>query len=280
MKKIVSIIFSSVLLTLIHLNIYAQNGTPVTSLSPASFTAEDQVTLTADLSGTAMAGASDIYLWIWCYHDADGQAADANATTALNDGGTWASLANPDGVKMTKVNGDVWSFTFTGTTLFGLTPGTMFSFNYLARNIDGSKQTDNALTKGSGFKFDALIFTPTMLRVFPAKIDTNDVVSVNFDQSLATAVNDQRMTPASATITAYDDQNNQIGNPITVTARKTGATIWTATFIPSANFATQQNGHNLAGFKYQFNGTVLDISGSPTTVSTGQADLVPFTPMK
>ena len=50
------------------------------------------------------------------------------------------------------------------------------------------------------YKFVPLVFTPTELRVFPAQVDTSDVVSLNFDQSLATSTNEQRMTPDSVTV--------------------------------------------------------------------------------
>ena len=39
----------------------AQNPT----FSPSTFTAEDQVTLTYDVTGTGMAGATEAYIWLW-----------------------------------------------------------------------------------------------------------------------------------------------------------------------------------------------------------------------
>jgi hypothetical protein len=284
MKKIACVVLFGLLLLAIVPQIYAQ-AAPATTLSPASFTAQDQVTITADVTGTPMAGITPAIIWIWCYPTVGAQDSDANAITApvVDAGGSWAGVtSNPGPAMMTHVSGNIWTFTFTGTTLFGLTPGGMYSFDYLVRSADGNTQTGNALIKGSGYKFVPLVFTPTELRVFPAAVDTSDVVALNFDQSLATALNDQRMTPDSVRITAYDDESTpvQIGNPLTIPAVNTSGTIWTAVFIPSANFAPVSNGHKLASFTYHFSGTLLDINGDPTTVSTVESASFNFTPMK
>ncbi|MBK7557062.1 MAG: hypothetical protein IPI54_01535 [Chitinophagaceae bacterium] len=106
----------------------------------------------------------------------------------------------------------------------------------------------------------------------------DDVVSVNFDQRYAVSVNDQRMTPATFTITMYDDLNNAVGAAVTLPLRKTDVTIWSGSFIPNVSF-TPAAGRKLMKFTYRFNGTMLDINGLPTTVSSADTE-VTFTSMK
>ena len=44
------------------------------SFSPSAFTAEDEVTLTIDVTGTGVAGLTDVYLWIFSNPDLGGGA--------------------------------------------------------------------------------------------------------------------------------------------------------------------------------------------------------------
>lgn len=245
-------------------NLRAQTPT----FSPTSFTAQDQVTLTIDISNTPIAGIDQAYIWIWANPGGVGP-----GPNGLVDG-DWTNSS--EDAKMTLVSPNVWSYTFTGTTLFGLAPADLHDFGFLVKAKDGSggKQTQDF----KPFKFDPLVFTPTMLRIFPAKVDTSDVVTLNFDQSLAVTTNEQRMSPVSATITMFDEAGTQVGSPLTINVANTGGTIWSGSFIPSESF-TASAGHSLKKFQYVFNGTILDPSGLPTTVSSSST-AVDFTPMK
>ena len=234
----------------------AQNPT----FSPATFTAEDQVTLTFDVSGTGMAGATEAYIWLW------GNAGDS----PLNS--SWSN--SPDAAKMTAAGTNKWKFTFTATLLYGLPPAAFTNFRFLVKKKDGSAQSPDQ----GPFNFDPLVFTPTMLRVFPAKVGADDVVTVNFDKTYGVATNEQRMTPTTATITMIDDAGNTVGNPLSVNVRKTGETIWSASFIPSVSF-TPPTGKKLFKFRYKFNGTILDTAGVPSTVSSTETE-VTFTTMQ
>ncbi|MFT3826493.1 MAG: hypothetical protein QM731_21410 [Chitinophagaceae bacterium] len=262
MKILATIIVSLALCIGVH----AQNPT----LSPSTFTAEDSVTITVDVTGTTMAGQTEAYIWIFAFKTAD----PSGAATDGSVNGTWTN-SNPSG-KMTSLGGNKWRFGFTsGTVLFGLTPADLtHGFGFLVKAKDGSKQTANYQV----FFFDPLVFTPSMLRIFPAKVDKDDVITVNFDKSLGGTVDEQRMTPVSATITMFDETGAQVGNPLTVTAKKTNATIWAASFIPSMSF-TPTTGHTLNKFRYKFNGTVLNTSGAPVSVSSSESEIV-FTTLK
>ena len=234
-------------------------GAQVT-ISPSSYTAEDQITVTVDVTGTNMAGAAEAYLWMW------GNAGDSPLNTA------WTN--SPAAAKMTAAGTNKWSYTFTATLLWGLPPVSLTRFNFLVKKKDGSAQTPDY----GPFNFDPLVFIPTMLRVFPAKVDKNDVVSVNFDRSLGVTTNEQRMTPTTATITMFDETNAQVGSPLTINVRVLANNIWIATFIPTASF-TPATGHVLKKFTYKFNGTVLNPSGAPVVVSSSEAEVI-FTTMK
>ncbi|HEX7845871.1 MAG TPA: hypothetical protein VF476_08745 [Chitinophagaceae bacterium] len=228
----------------------AQNPT----FSPSSFTAQDQVTFTIDVTGTPMAGATEAYLWMW------GNAGDSPLNTA------WTN--SPAAAQMTAAGTNKWRFTFTATLLWGRPPGDLTRFNFLVKKKDGSAQTSDF----GPYFFDPLVFIPTMLRIFPAKVDKSDVVSVNFDRTLGATANEQRMTPTTATITMYDNTDAQVGSPLNINVRVLMDNIWTASFIPSASF-TPSAGRTLKKFKYKFNGTVLNDVGVPTNVSSSEAEV-------
>ncbi|MBL0272706.1 MAG: hypothetical protein IPQ06_06435 [Chitinophagaceae bacterium] len=257
MKKLLFSIF----LISAGLTVNAQNPT----FSPSTFTAEDQVTLTVDLTGTGMAGAAQAYIWIFSNPDLPGGA----------DGITNGSWGNSSAAaEMTNVGTNKWSFTFTGTTMFGQSPAQLKSFGFLAKKKDGSSQSPDY----KPFFFDPLVFVPTMLRIFPAKVGSDDVVTMNFDRAYGVSVNEQRMTPVTATVTMFDETGAQVGSPLNVTVRSTASTIWSASYIPSISF-TPGAGHKLAKFKYKFNGTLLDPSGATITVSSSETEII-FTTMQ
>ncbi len=229
------------------------------SFVPSSFTAEDQVTLTIDVTGTGMAGAAEAYIWIF---------SNPNGTGGVNGtvNGDWSNSSNA--AKMTAAGTNKWSFTFVGTTLFGQAPAQLKSFGFLVKKKDGSAQTPDY----KPFNFDPLVFTPSMLRVFPSKVGADDVVTINFDRNYGVSVDEKRMSPTTATITMYDETGAQVGTPLTIPVRSFESTIWAATFIPGSSF-TPATGRKLFKFKYRFNGTVLDANGAATPVSSSETEI-------
>ncbi|MBN8784476.1 MAG: hypothetical protein ABS85_13365 [Sphingobacteriales bacterium SCN 48-20] len=265
-KLIILLAFSCLTIGALH----AQNPT----FSPSTYTAEDQVTLTVDVTGTPMAGEAEAYIWIFSNTSIDRSNAALSAQYPAADGSTNTNWTNsPPEAKMTAAGTNKWSFTFIGTQIFGQSPAQLKDFGFLVKTKTGTKQT-------SDYKpnfFDPLVFTPTMLRVFPAKVSTSDIVTINFDRSLGGTVNEQRMTPVSATVTAYDETNAQIGTAVTLQVRVFATNTWAATFIPTRHF-TPGAGHQLTKFRYKFNGTVLDVSGNTVNVSSAEQE-VTFTRM-
>lgn len=230
------------------------------TISPSSYTAEDQITVTVDVTGTAMAGATEAYIWLW------GNAGDSPLNTS------WTN--SPAAAQMTAAGTNKWRFTFTPTLLWGLPPVSLTRFNFLVKKKDGSAQTSDF----GPYFYDPLVFIPTKMRVFPAKVDRSDVVTVNYDRSLGSTPDEQRMTPTSVTITMYDNTGAQVGTPLNLNVRVFAENIWAATFIPTANF-TAPTGRTLTRFRYKFNGTVLNDVGAPVTVSSSEAE-VTFTAMQ
>lgn len=258
MKKIVS------LLLFVFVACLSSNGQ--VSFSPSTFTAEDQVTLTVDVSGTPLAGQSEAYIWIWANPGGVGPAPNGSVNGDWGNSGAAA--------KMTPAGTNKWSFTFTGTSLFGLTAGELHDFGFLVKAKNGSSQTQDF----KPFKFDPLIFTPSMLRVFPSKVGSDDVVTLYFEQTMGTSTDEQRMTPVSVSISMFDETGTAVGNVLTVPASKKADHIWGASFIPSGSF-TPAAGHKLKRFAYHFNGTVLTPTGGTQTVSSSDAS-VDFIEMK
>ncbi|MCH5715266.1 DUF5004 domain-containing protein [Niabella hibiscisoli] len=197
------------------------------TISPSSFTAEDEITVTVDVSnpdiGKTLIGATEAYLWIFSNPDIGGG----------KDGitnGAWSSSS--DGAKVTSLGNNKWQFKFIATAMFGQSPGELKTFGFLLKSKDGSKQTGDF----KPFTFDPLVFVPTMLRIFPAKADVDDVITLNFDRTYAVTVDEQRMTPVSATVTIFDDAGNQVGQPLTINAKKVNETTWSAAMIPTRSF--------------------------------------------
>lgn len=244
MKKI---LFTCLIMGLTFL-IKAQNP----SFSPAIFTAEDEVTLTVDVTGTDMAGSAEAYIWMW------GSAGDSPLNTAWDN--------SPEAAKMTNAGGNKWSFTFTATLLWGRPPADLTVFNFLVKKKNGSAKTGDYVN----FKFDPLIFVPTMLRVFPSKASSGDIITINFDRTLGGTVDEQRMTPQTATITAFNENDAMVGSAITIPVRLLQTNIWAVTFNPNTRF-TPGAGHSLKKFTYKFNGTVLGPTGAPVNVSSSEA---------
>ncbi len=236
------------------------------TFSPPVFTAEDEVTLTVDVTGTAMAGQTEAYIWSFSNTQGVGPARDGTTN------GSWTN-SNASG-KMTAAGTNKWSFKFVGTALFGLTPAELKDFGFLAKSKDGSKQTQDY----KPFNFDPLVFTPSKLRIFPTKVDVDDVISLNYDRSLGATVDEQRMTPVTAAIVMYDEANTQVGSPLTVNVSKTGDAIWTGSFVGTKSFVPT-SGHKLAKFKYKFNGTVKDVNGANVSVSTSESEVI-YTTLK
>lgn len=229
------------------------SGQGKVTFSPAAFTAEDEVTITLDITGTAMEGANDVYIWAFS-NDGVGGGKDASTN------GQWA--ASSEDAKMTKTGANIFTFTFTGTTLFGQSPAELINFGFLGKSKDGSKQTPDF----KPYKFDPLVFTPAQFRLFPAKLDGTDMATVYFHQSLATDVNLQRMTNIKLNLSFYDEAGDPVGSKQNIATVKESAILFSYSFIPD-HVISVPVGTKLGKFSYQFTGTVKDAGGLDVSTS-------------
>lgn len=239
------------------------------TISPATYTAEDEITITFDFTGTAVAGETDLYIWTWANKDAVGFPGKDGITNT-----EWGN--SPAAAQLTPVAGQPNKFTFkmTGTAIYNLTPGELKHFQFLAKTKSGSKQSCDSKKN----TFDPLVFVPSMLRIFPARVGQNDVVSLYFHQNLATTIDEQRMEPVSVTVEVFDNTGTSAGAPITLPVKNAGTKLWKAFFIPTRSY-TLGAGKKFTRFTYKFNGTIRDASNQPVTVSTAPIE-VTLTDMK
>lgn len=236
----------------------AQTGT--ITISPGSFTAEDEVTITVDVTGTGMAGETDSYIWIWANANASGYTfKDGLYNTA------WTN--SPAGAKMTRIAANKFQYKFVGTTMFQLSPAQLKHFQFLCKAQNGSKQTSDCPPQA----FDPLVFTPTVTRVFPNKVGQDDAVTVYFHQDLATVEAEKRMATTNFVLAVFDLAGNQIGAEITVSATDEGSSVYSATFIPAQRFSIPA-GVKLGKFRFRAKGTGRDASGAPVNVETANTD--------
>jgi hypothetical protein len=255
MKKI--ILFLSILFTGSFLQSSAQ-----VSFSPTVFTAEDEVTITVDVTGTPMAGKTEAYIWIFSNPTAgSGTSKDGIVN------GAWTN-SNVTG-KMTPAGTNKWSFKFVGTTMFNQTPAELKEFGFLVKAKNGS---DGQTPDYKPYKFDPLIFVPSVFRVFPSKVGQDDVITLNFDQTLAATITEERMTATTVSLVFLDQTGTQIGTTQTVNAKSGGNKLWMASFIPT-RLVTVPAGKKIEKIKYKFNGTLLDINGASSNVSSSENEL-------
>ncbi|RYY53831.1 MAG: hypothetical protein EOO09_16530 [Chitinophagaceae bacterium] len=247
-------IILSILMLCLAVTGFAQNPT----FSPATFTAEDEVTITVDVTGTGMAGVTPAYIWIFCNIDMGGGDGIVN--------GSWGQSS--EAARMSPAGANKWQFKFTGTALFGKSPADLKNFGFLVKKVDGSTQSPDYKV----FNFDPLVFVPSMLRIFPAKVAVNDIISVNFDRAYAVTTNEQRMTPTAALVTAWDESGTQVGTEVEINARKLQDQIWTATFLPTARFTTTGS-QKIVKLRYKFKGTTLGTEGQTISVNSSEAEI-------
>lgn len=236
------------------------SGQGKVTFSPATFTAEDEVTITLDVTGTPLEGANDVYVWAFS-NDGVGGGKDASTN------GQWTSSS--EDAKMTKTATNIFTFKFTGTTLFGQSPAELINFGFLGKAKDGSKQTPDY----KPFKFDPLVFTASQFRIFPAKLDYTDMATVYFHQNLATDINLQRMTNIKVNLSFYNEAGDPVGSKQGIATVKESAILFSYSFMPD-RVVTIPAGIKLGKFSYQFTGTVKDANGLDVTTSGPVTEVV------
>jgi hypothetical protein len=140
------------------LKVNAQTAAPTFIVTPSEVDAlTENVTITFDVTGSAVAGLTDVYIWSWCPQLNPSEMLLCYEGSAAN----WGSIS--PNAKLTPVPGNANKFklslpktvtragvsvTFNNIAeLFGVgdTPGKIKEFGFLLRSQDGSKQTPGDL---------------------------------------------------------------------------------------------------------------------------------------
>ncbi|WP_299059436.1 alpha-amylase family glycosyl hydrolase [uncultured Polaribacter sp.] len=139
MKKITSFLF--LLCSIISL---AQQQNVNYAVSPASFDATDEITITVNNINPATWGVTDVYLWSWSY-----DLNDANEIDSPNNG-SWTNSSEAQ--KMTKINNTTYAITFTPTTFYNRTEIGRIGMLVKAKNGDGDKKTQDKIFEVGKFQ--------------------------------------------------------------------------------------------------------------------------------
>ena len=225
----------------IHLNGFTQTYTA----NPSPFTAEDEVTLSIDVTGTSLEGyTGDVWMWAWI---SKGCSAGCDAPTNIDPaGGT-----DTDAAKMTRDenNGDVYTITFVPTAFFAKSPAELqqFGFKLKSESWGDGKQSDNDVV----IDIEPLIFVPKINRNFPSKVTEDDVVTLYLDQSFAEDFDlKYELGDFTLEVMAYDADGAQVDVTLVIDAKNEGSGIHSGSVLPTFNYAT--GGISIAKIAYKF----------------------------
>ena len=157
---------------------YTQNCDQATfTTEPASFTVEDEVKLSVDLTGcSVLAGLDEVYIWIFV----EGRF----GPNGVGGNGDFCDGSNTE-LLMTNEGGNVWSFTFTPVDLFDATAAEIGAEIGFIPKAFAACKTAGDQTNNLALTVDPLEFVPSEERIFPAKFEQDDFITFYFDQSLA-----------------------------------------------------------------------------------------------
>lgn len=284
MKKLTILI----IIVLGAFTINAQTALPKFTLSPSEIDAlTENVTITFDVTGTAVEGLTDVYIWSW----APGLSPSEILLDYEQGSASWGSIS--ENAKLDPVEGSPNKFklsvpktvtrngvevTFNNIAeLFGVgdTPGRLKEIGFLLRSQDGSKQTPGDLkTKISLLPLE---FTPAYFRTFPSKVSNKDVVTAYLNLNLIETTENQKLKIAdkiTASVTLLSADNTSI---LTVENLATSSTIekeYAVTFLPEM-IGTLPVGvtlNDVASCQIIFSGEVYDQSGVSTVVKSKTFD--------
>jgi glycosidase len=158
-----------------------QSGIAVTpTISPAFFTQNDQITVTYNVTGTALAALTDAYIWVWI------PGANIDSKYNINPASTNTALTNvigPNGPKFTKAvesGQTLFTITFTPSNFF---TGSISSASSMGMLLKGNNWTDGQTADYiASFGFQIQLTSPSQLPVF---VDNGDAVTINATTSIA-----------------------------------------------------------------------------------------------
>ncbi|WP_224995635.1 hypothetical protein [Cesiribacter sp. SM1] len=261
MKKLLYILLP---LTFLGTSAFAQAEATAT-VSPANFTAVDEITITVDVSTDEDLKnyTGDAYLWLWI---PEGPDAPSNISPANTNPEATAQA------KFTRVEGqeDVYTITLVPATFFGLPPAQITKIGIILKGNDWSQgQTKNFI-----YDVDPLEFVDQVNRTFPDRFVSEDVVTIFFNQTLAQAGPIQDIEAVYMSIVASGvDANGTEVTDIPLKAQFAGplqmkhevAQIYSVSVLPAAYFEVPA-GVTLTTLSYSFHNQDASIS-TPTFTS-------------
>lgn len=234
---------------------YAQ---PKATVAPPSFTAEDEITITVDVTGTSLAGyTGDVWMWAWI---SEGCPANCDAPTNVNPAGG----ASTEKAKMTHVSANVYSITIVPSAFYAKPPSEIKKIGLKLKSADwgDGKQSDTDVL----INVEPLVFTPKVNRIFPTKVTKDDVVTLYLDQTVATVpALKYELSNFKVTIRAYNEANAEIGKIENAATVNAGNGLHYIRIMPSFNFSSSE----VRSIKYRF-------SSAGSSVQSDEFSLVFF----
>jgi hypothetical protein len=252
------IIFLAVMLLCVN---WLQAQFNTVKITPKTYTAEDEITFTIDLTGTSLEGKTDLYIWIWANDGATG----FTKVDGVTNGGSFGA-SKPE-AKMTNKGNNIFEYKFLPTTMFGLEPGKLNHWQFLVKTLDGVSKTNDS----PKLLFEPIVFTPVPFRVFPNRLGASDVATLYFHQDLALTTAEQRMTPKTVTVTLYDQGGIKIGEAKTWNLKSEGNKVWSYSFISNIAWSIPA-GKTASKFSFHFDGTGKDVNGNTVNITTPETE--------
>jgi hypothetical protein len=223
---------------------------PTYEVSPPAFTAEDEITITVNVSKTSLAGyAGDVWMWAWI---AEGCSSGCDAPTNVNPANATAADAL---MTRDEVNPDVYRITLVPSEFYKKAPSELKKMGFKLKSVDWSdgKQTDSDVV----LSIDPLIFTPKVNRIFPTKVTKDDIVTLYLDQSTATnPALKYHLGDFKVTISAFDADGAQIGSVEDLTVVNAGNGLHYVRILPTYTFAISE----IESIRYRFSSVVGNVS--------------------
>lgn len=280
MRKIIVLI----IIILGTFGVKAQTAAPTFTVTPSEIDAlTENVTIVFDVTGSAVEGVTDIYIWSW------GEGLNPAEMLLCYDSGSpsWGSIsqnakldpvAGQPNKRMLKLPKTVTragvEVTFNNfAELFGVgdTPGKLKKFGFLLRSQDGSKQTPGDMA--TAITLLPLEFESSYFRTFPAKVSNKDVVTAYLNLALIESAEDQKLKIAdelTATISLLTSNSTKIVSVESLETTFTNEKEFAISFLPEmlAAFPGGTSIANVAKCQIEFSGIVYLQNGTTEKVKT------------
>ena len=241
--------------------VVAINAQPTFSTEPRVFTAEDEVTLTVDVSGTSLEGhAGSVFIWAWI---AEGCSSDCDAPSNVDNPS--GEVAEDAQMNRSESNPNIYTKTFVPQDFFSKSPAELVRIGFKLKSAAWSdgKQTDN----DAFLSVAPLTFTPVVNRVFPNKATADDVITLYLDQKLSDAPEVKyAMGNFTVEARAFNEAGEQVGDVFSSDIQNEGNGLHQVRMIPS--FSIPNADGDIATIKYAF------ISKSNPSVKTQEFELI------